>query len=115
MYVMGCYNDFADSRLLAHWKALAMSGLRTNCCLTGARVRVQHDAACRVIARLKIERDEARQRLVQAERHLPAAAATPAVVPTSSPPVVASNGKRGGHLYIRRSLQDVSRCVPFLL
>ncbi|CAF2261988.1 unnamed protein product [Brassica napus] len=33
----------------------------------------QHDAACRVIARLKKERDEARQLLSEAERQLPAA------------------------------------------
>jgi Prp19/Pso4-like len=49
---------------------------------------VQHDAACRVIARLKKERDEARLLLSQAERQLPAATA-PAL----------SNGKRGSFLF----------------
>jgi Prp19/Pso4-like len=49
---------------------------------------VQHDAACRVIARLKKERDEARLLLSQAERQLPAATA-PAL----------SNGKRGSFFF----------------
>lgn len=50
---------------------------------------LQHDAACRVIARLKKERDEARLLLSQAERQLPAATA-PAL----------SNGKRGSFLFL---------------
>lgn len=50
---------------------------------------LQHDAACRVIARLKKERDEARGLLLQAERNLPAYASP---VPVA---VTASNGKRG--------------------
>lgn len=50
---------------------------------------LQHDAACRVIARLKKERDEARQLLAEAERQLPAA---PEVATANA---VLSNGKRG--------------------
>ena len=50
---------------------------------------LQHDAACRVIARLKKERDEARQLLAEGERQLPAA---PEV---ASENVTLSNGKRG--------------------
>ena len=50
---------------------------------------IQHDAALRVIARLKKERDEARLLLSQAERQLPAATA-PAL----------SNGKRGTVLFL---------------
>jgi len=49
----------------------------------------QHDAACRVIARLKKERDEARTRLAQAERQIPA------LVAGAAPAAVVSNGKRG--------------------
>lgn len=40
----------------------------------------QHDAACRVIARLKKERDEARSLLAQVERHVPMPASAPIVV-----------------------------------
>jgi pre-mRNA-processing factor 19 len=50
---------------------------------------LQHDAACRVIARLKKERDEARILLTQAERQIPASVAGAAPAP------VVSNGKRG--------------------
>lgn len=50
---------------------------------------LQHDAACRVIARLKKERDEARQLLTEAERQLPAA---PEVASANA---AVSNGKRG--------------------
>ncbi|PWZ13819.1 Pre-mRNA-processing factor 19 [Zea mays] len=49
---------------------------------------VQHDAACRVIARLKKERDEARALLAQAERQIPASVAG------AAPAAVVSNGKR---------------------
>lgn len=49
----------------------------------------QHDAACRVIARLKKERDEARTLLAQAERQIPASVAV------AAPVAVVSNGKRG--------------------
>jgi len=49
----------------------------------------QHDAACRVIARLKKERDEARTLLAQAERQIPASLAG------AAPATVVSNGKRG--------------------
>ncbi|CAH9137331.1 unnamed protein product [Cuscuta epithymum] len=50
----------------------------------------QHDAACRVIARLKKDRDSARALLAQAERQMPVEAATTTVV--NSPAL--SNGKR---------------------
>lgn len=50
---------------------------------------LQHDAACRVIARLKKERDEARQLLADVERHIPAA---PEAVTSNA---ALSNGKRG--------------------
>lgn len=50
----------------------------------------QHDAACRVIARLKKERDEARALLAQAERQVPMAATT-----TAPNGAALSNGKRG--------------------
>ncbi|KAM7466398.1 hypothetical protein LguiB_013960 [Lonicera macranthoides] len=50
----------------------------------------QHDAACRVIARLKKERDEARSLLAQAERQVPMSASTAVTVNASA----LSNGKR---------------------
>jgi len=50
---------------------------------------LQHDSACRVIARLKKERDEARQLLAEVERHIPAA---PEAVTANA---ALSNGKRG--------------------
>ncbi|KAL8104852.1 pre-mRNA-processing factor 19-like [Apium graveolens] len=50
----------------------------------------QHDAACRVIARLKKERDEARSLLAQAERQIPMSI-SPAVPENGS---ALSNGKR---------------------
>ncbi|KAF8392137.1 hypothetical protein HHK36_022479 [Tetracentron sinense] len=49
-----------------------------------------HDAACRVIARLKKERDEARSLLAQAERQIPMTASTAATANASA----LSNGKR---------------------
>lgn len=51
----------------------------------------QHDAACRVIARLRKERDEARSLLAQAERQMPVLATAPATANASA----LSNGKRG--------------------
>ncbi|XP_010276202.1 PREDICTED: pre-mRNA-processing factor 19-like [Nelumbo nucifera] len=49
----------------------------------------QHDAACRVIARLKKERDEARSLLAQAERQIPMSASAAAANASAL-----SNGKR---------------------
>ncbi|AAB70423.1 F19P19.2 [Arabidopsis thaliana] len=60
---------------------------------------LQHDAACRVIARLKKERDESRQLLAEAERQLPAA---PEVATSNA---ALSNGKRG---MLARLLLNVS-------
>lgn len=54
----------------------------------------QHDAACRVIARLKKERDEARGLLAQAERQIPMTASAAATANAS----MLSNGKRGSDL-----------------
>lgn len=51
----------------------------------------QHDAACRVIARLKKERDEARTLLAQAERQIPMSTAS------ANANAVVSNGKRGSY------------------
>lgn len=51
----------------------------------------QHDAACRVIARLKKERDEARALLAQAERQIPLSLATP----NAANAAALSNGKIG--------------------
>lgn len=52
---------------------------------------MQHDAARRVIARLKKERDDARALLAQAERQIPMSMATQNAVN----PTALSNGKRG--------------------
>ena len=57
---------------------------------------MQHDAACRVIARLKKERDEARSLLAQAERQIPISAATGNAVH----PTAVSNGKRGCSIFV---------------
>lgn len=54
---------------------------------------LQHDAACRVIARLKKERDEARSLLAQADRQMPMLAPTATTIDASA----LSNGKRGLH------------------
>ncbi|GFY82802.1 MOS4-associated complex 3B [Actinidia rufa] len=51
----------------------------------------QHDAACRVIARLKMEKDEAMSLLAQAERQMPMSAPTATTINASG----LSNGKRG--------------------
>lgn len=60
-------------------------------CLLNFCCPLQHDAACRVIARLKKERDEARALLAQAERQIPMSVATPDTANAAA----LSNGKRG--------------------
>ncbi|MBA0827766.1 hypothetical protein Goarm_012514, partial [Gossypium armourianum] len=73
------------------WDALMLSNFALEQQLHTARQELshalyQHDAACRVIARLNKERDEARSLLAQAERQAP--------LPGSAVTAV-SNGKRG--------------------
>eukprot|EP00250_Pteridium_aquilinum_P003691 c13999_g1_i1 orf=130-1695(+) len=75
------------------WDAVVLSNYALEQQLHTARQELshalyQHDAACRVIARLKKERDEAHAILAQAERHLPA---LPSPVPTTP---ALSNGRR---------------------
>lgn len=68
----------------------------------------QHDAACRVIARLKKERDEARSLLAQAEKQIPMSMSTE--IPENDSAL--SNGKRGSsHIYIY--IFTINRFLPF--
>ncbi|KAJ6810043.1 pre-mRNA-processing factor 19 [Iris pallida] len=75
------------------WDALMLSNFALEQQLHTARQELshalyQHDAACRVIARLKKEGDEARVLLAQAERIIPVSAAS------ENTNAVVSNGKR---------------------
>jgi len=77
------------------WDAVVLSNYALEQQLHTARQELshalyQHDAACRVIARLRIERDEARDLLLKAERQVPSTIAAPA----PAAPTVTSNGKR---------------------
>lgn len=77
------------------WDGLMLSNFALEKQLHTARQELshalyQHDAACRVIARLRKERDEARLLLAQAERQIPMAAADGAIVNASA----AINGTR---------------------
>ncbi|KAG8088651.1 hypothetical protein GUJ93_ZPchr0010g9326 [Zizania palustris] len=91
--VVGCCGRGRRRVLAVEWDALMLSSFALEQQLHTARQELshalyQHDAACRVIARLKKERDEARALLALAERQIPASMAG------AAPAAVVSNGKR---------------------